>query len=69
MGKPAAADHIRILDPVSGEDVPTGEVGTVYLKAPASGRFDYFGDSDKTANSYRGDYYTLGDVGYLDQDG
>jgi long-chain acyl-CoA synthetase len=33
------------------------------------GRFDYFGDPDKTANSYRGDYYTMGDVGYLDDDG
>src|SRR5262249_10216247 len=65
----AAADHIRIIDPVSGDDVPAGEVGTVYLKAPSTGRFDYFGDPGKTANSYRGDYYTLGDVGYLDEDG
>jgi long-chain acyl-CoA synthetase len=69
VGKPGTPDHIRILDPVSGEDVPAGEVGTVYLKAPATGRFDYFGDPDKTANSYRGDYYTMGDVGYLDEDG
>src|SRR4029450_12430136 len=43
--------------------------GTVYLKAPAFGRFDYFGDPDKTESSYRGDYYTMGDVGYLDSDG
>jgi long-chain acyl-CoA synthetase len=69
VGKPAAADHIRILDPVSGEDMPVGEVGTVYLKAPAVGRFDYFGDPAKTESSYRGDYYTMGDVGFLDEDG
>ena len=69
VGKPATADHIRILDPVSGEDQPTGEVGTVYLKAPAVGRFDYFGDPEKTESSYRGEYYTMGDVGYLDDDG
>jgi long-chain acyl-CoA synthetase len=69
VGKPATADHIRILDPVSGDDMPVGEVGTVYLKAPAVGRFDYFGDPAKTESSYRGDYYTMGDVGYLDDDG
>ncbi|HET6949575.1 MAG TPA: AMP-binding protein [Acidimicrobiales bacterium] len=69
VGKPATADHIRILDPVSGDGVPAGEVGTVYLKAPEVGRFDYFGDAGKTADSYRGDYYTMGDVGYLDEDG
>jgi long-chain acyl-CoA synthetase len=49
--------------------MPTGEVGTVYLKAPAVGRFDYFGDPGKTESSYLGDYYTMGDVGYLDEDG
>ena len=38
-------------------------------RAPAVGRFDYFGDPDKTAGSYRGDYFTMGDVGYLDEDG
>jgi long-chain acyl-CoA synthetase len=69
VGKPAAADHIRILDPVSGDDMPVGEVGTVYLKAPAVGRFDYFGDPGKTESSYRDEYYTMGDVGYLDDDG
>ncbi|HEX6567613.1 MAG TPA: AMP-binding protein [Acidimicrobiales bacterium] len=69
VGRPATPDHIRILDPVSGEQLPPGEVGTVYLRAPAVGRFDYFGDPAKTAGSYRGDYFTMGDVGYLDGDG
>jgi long-chain acyl-CoA synthetase len=49
--------------------MPVGEVGTIYLKAPAVGRFDYFGDPAKTESSYRGDYYTMGDVGFLDEDG
>ncbi len=69
VGKPADPDHIRVLDPVSGDPLPPGEVGTVYLRAPAVGRFDYFGDPEKTAGSYRGDYFTMGDVGYLDDDG
>jgi long-chain acyl-CoA synthetase len=69
VGKPATADHIRILDPVSGEPLPAGEIGTIYIKAPPVGRFDYFGDPDKTSGSYRGDHFTMGDVGYLDEDG
>src|SRR5690606_1025062 len=69
VGKPATAAHVRILDPTTGGELPPGEVATIYIKAPDSGRFAYFGDPDKTAASYRGDYFTLGDVGYLDADG
>jgi long-chain acyl-CoA synthetase len=69
VGRPPAPDHIRILDAVSGEPLPAGEIGTVYIKAPLVGRFDYFGDPGKTASSYRGDHFTMGDVGYLDEDG
>jgi long-chain acyl-CoA synthetase len=69
VGRVPAPDHVRILDPVSGEPLPAGEIGTVYIKAPPVGRFDYFGDPAKTASSYRGDHFTMGDIGYLDEDG
>jgi long-chain acyl-CoA synthetase len=65
----AAPGHIRIVDPATGEHLPAGQVGTVYLAAPAVGRFDYYGDPGKTDSSYQGDHYTMGDVGYLDADG
>jgi long-chain acyl-CoA synthetase len=68
VGKPAAADHITILDD-DGIQLPAGEIGTVYLKAPDTGRFAYYKDPDKTASSYHGNYHTMGDVGYLDDDG
>ena len=67
VGKPPTPDHIRILDE-NGNDCAPGEIGTVYLKAPPA-RFSYFKDDAKTESSYRGDHYTLGDVGYLDEDG
>ncbi|MDZ7679198.1 MAG: AMP-binding protein [Acidimicrobiales bacterium] len=67
VGKPPTDDHVRILD-ADGNDCAPGEIGTVYLKAPAA-RFSYFKDEAKTESSYRGDHYTLGDVGYLDEDG
>jgi long-chain acyl-CoA synthetase len=68
VGRPAPG-HIRVLDPATGEDVPAGEVGVIYLRAPKVGRFDYYGDAAKTSGSYRGDHFTMGDVGYLDTDG
>ena len=69
VGRPVEDDLIRILDPVDGSQLGAGQVGTVYLRAPAQGRFRYYKDDDKTASSYRGDYFTLGDHGYLDADG
>jgi long-chain acyl-CoA synthetase len=52
-----------------GHILGPGEIGTLYMKAPDEGRFSYHGDEEKTAGSYDGDYYFLGDVGYLDEDG
>ncbi|HSS08237.1 MAG TPA: acyl-CoA synthetase, partial [Acidimicrobiales bacterium] len=46
-----------------------GQVGTVYLKSPQGAEFSYYNDPSKTASAYRGRHFTLGDVGYLDQDG
>jgi long-chain acyl-CoA synthetase len=65
------------VDPASGHailddqlrEVPTGTVGKIYFKAPATGRFSYFGDAEKTADAYAGDRFTMGDMGYIDADG
>ena len=51
-----------------GQEVPTGEAGTVYFESEA--QFSYHNDPDKTAESYlRDGWSTLGDVGHLDEDG
>jgi long-chain acyl-CoA synthetase len=68
VGKPAVAENLQIWDE-EGNVLPAGEVGTVFHRAPATGRFEYYKDADKTAGAYRGDFYTLGDMGYLDEDG
>jgi long-chain acyl-CoA synthetase len=67
VGRPGAG-QVMIGDE-AGDELPTGEVGLVYLKAPAVGRFEYFKDAGKTSSTYRGDHFTLGDVGYVDEDG
>ena len=67
VGKaPQDADN-KICDD-AGHEVETGEIGTIYFKAPEI-RFEYFKDEKKTADSYMGDYFTLGDMGYFDPDG
>ena len=68
VGRPDTLDHLRVLDE-AGQTLPPREAGLIYMKAPASGRFNYYKDNSKTDRAYRGDYYTLGDVGYLDEDG
>jgi long-chain acyl-CoA synthetase len=41
----------------------------VYSFARGRGQFEYFKDPEKTANSRRGQFRTVGDMGYLDEDG
>jgi len=68
VGKAPPEFDNRILDD-EGNEVPTGDVGTIYMKAPDRGRFAYYKDTAKTQSAYRGEYFTLGDMGYFDEDG
>ncbi|MDZ7675101.1 MAG: acyl-CoA synthetase [Acidimicrobiales bacterium] len=68
VGLPWPNSEIRVLDD-GGADVPTGEVGTVYLKLPGRGDFEYFKDQGKTQENRREGFFTVGDAGYLDDDG
>jgi long-chain acyl-CoA synthetase len=67
VGKPAEG-KMRILDD-DGKEVARGEIGTVYIHSPPENTFEYHGDKDKTASVMREDYFTAGDVGYIDEDG
>ncbi len=68
VGRAPNPEDTLILDE-EGEPVEQGEVGFIYFKAPDQGRFEYYKAADKTAESYRGDFFTLGDMGYLDDEG
>ena len=41
----------------------------IWIKAHPGEEFEYFHDAEKTDRNQRGAYYTLGDVGHLDDDG
>lgn len=43
--------------------------GTIWCGVPEHARFSYWGDPEKTAAAWRGDAFTVGDLGRLDADG
>jgi long-chain acyl-CoA synthetase len=68
VGRPMVPGLVKVSDE-DGNELPPGEVGLVFLQAPASTRFDYYGDAEKTADAFKDDYFTLGDMGYMDEEG
>ena len=66
VGRPIVG-RILIAGP-DGEEMPVGQTGAVYFETGID--FVYYGDDDKTKKSFlRPGVGTLGDVGFLDEDG
>jgi len=67
VGKAWPISEIRVLDD-DGKLVSAGTPGTVWIKMGEYG-FEYHKDAEKTERSWRDGFFTVGDVGYLDEDG
>jgi long-chain acyl-CoA synthetase len=67
VGRAVKGVRVTILDD-DGRELPPGEVGNVYMETQGPA-FEYQGDPDATSAAYRGRAFTIGDLGYLDQDG
>jgi long-chain acyl-CoA synthetase len=67
VGKPWAGAEVHIFDD-DGNPCPPNISGRVFVKS-ASPAFMYHQDWNKTVGSRMGDLITLGDVGYLDDEG
>lgn len=67
VGKRPALLQVRILDE-EGNDCPPGVPGGIYHQLPPGGGFTYFKDQAKTNANRVGDFFTMGDVGYFDED-
>ena len=52
-----------------GKALPPGEVGTIRVSAIPGYEFGYHNAPDKTAEAWDAGYFTVGDLGYLDDDG
>jgi long-chain acyl-CoA synthetase len=57
---------VKILD-ANGRELPPGELGLIYGQAPMP--FRYRGAPELDAQTWRGELFTLGDIGYLDDEG
>jgi long-chain acyl-CoA synthetase len=68
VGRAAPGSTIKIFDD-DGNELPAGEVGLVYIGSDWGRGFRYAGDASLTESVYRGNLATLGDLGYLDDDG
>jgi long-chain acyl-CoA synthetase len=67
VGRPLPGAEVRILDD-DGNDLPSGQPGNVYMR-PSAGMFSYHNDPEKTKEAFRGEFFSVGDVGYLDDEG
>jgi long-chain acyl-CoA synthetase len=67
VGMPSGGVTLKIVDD-EGNDCPPGVPGLVYL-SQTLWRFEYHNDPGKTQANRRGELFTVGDIGYLDDDG
>ena len=67
-GRAAPGREIALLDD-DGRPVPVGEPGELYVKHFPGILDEYYKDPEATARLRRGDWYSVGDVAYMDADG
>lgn len=67
VGKAWPISEVVVLDD-QDQEVPVGQIGTIYMHMMGS-EFKYYKDDAKTAKARRGKFFTVGDIGYLDDDG
>ncbi len=68
VGKILPGGTIKIFDDDKNE-LPLGEIGTIYIHLPMFGRFDYTNSDGALADNQISEFTTVGDMGYLDADG
>ena len=72
MGKPAPIYDVDIID-ADGKSVPAGETGEIVINIknglPCGLATCYYGDKEKTAETWHDGYYHTGDTAWRDEDG
>jgi long-chain acyl-CoA synthetase len=69
VGRPVAGMEVHVLDDQHHERGPNKE-GTIYFRHQAGQFFSYRNSPEKTASAHTADgSFTVGDIGYLDEDG
>ena len=69
VGRPVGGTEVRIVDDEGG-DVPSGEVGEVWLRRPGAPPRSYYRDPEATAATFLpGGWVRTGDLGHVDDEG
>ncbi len=68
VGRPLANARVRVLGE-DGAELPPGESGEVYVWLDAFPNFTYEGDEEKRRSIERDGLVSVGDIGYLDEEG
>jgi long-chain acyl-CoA synthetase len=69
VGKPWSISEVAIFDDLGNRLTEPHQIGTVYMRMGAAPQFEYYKDKEKTQRNRIGDFFTVGDVGELDEDG
>lgn len=67
VGRGFRETELRILD-LDGNELPTGELGEIYLRSPVYSGYRYLGGAPRLRGTDDG-FQTAGDMGYLDDEG
>lgn len=68
QGKADFHARIKIVDPASGQTLPNGQVGEIWIKGPIVFK-EYWGKPEATAEAKVDGWYRSGDMGRLDDEG
>ena len=68
VGKTVFHGKIKIVNPVTGEELPTGQVGEIVCQGPQVFK-GYWNNPEETRNAIRNNWYYSGDLGKKDEDG
>jgi len=69
VGRPFPGIRLQVVDE-EGRLLPPGDVGYIHISGfPGMPKFEYHNAPEKTAGAWHGDYFTVGDLGWLDDDG
>ncbi len=67
QGPPLPGMQLRIVDPAGGRDCPPGEVGEIWVSGYVVD--GYLGEEELTRQSFDGEFFHTGDLGFLDESG
>lgn len=69
MGRPLPGFVVALVDPVSGERAPEGEICLDLDHRPVGLMTGYAGDDERTSTAFSNGFYHTGDVGSIDERG